>query len=103
MREHRIVEFEPFRLDYRDESLWRQGERLRITPKAFAVLRHLVESAGQLVTRDDLFEHVWLETSVSDDALTVCIRELRQFYKTEPGRLCISRPCAVAVIDLSPR
>ncbi len=81
MREHRIVEFEPFRLDYRDESLWRQGERLRITPKAFAVLWDLVESAGQLVTRDDLFEHVWLETSVSDDALTVCIRELRQILQ----------------------
>lgn len=83
MQERMIVEFASFCLDYQDESLWRRGERLRITPKAFAVLRHLVDHAGQLVTRDDLFERVWLDTHVSDDALTVCIRELRQILEDQ--------------------
>jgi DNA-binding winged helix-turn-helix (wHTH) protein len=72
------VEFEPYRLDLVDESLWRYSERLSLTPKAFAVLRHLVQHAGQLVSRDNLFETIWPDVYVSDDALTVCIRELRQ-------------------------
>ena len=78
MQERIRVEFESFCLDYLDESLWRQGERLRLTPKAFAILRHFVEHADELVTRDDLFDAVWPGTYVSDEALTVCIRELRQ-------------------------
>ena len=78
MQESEAIEFEPFRLDLLDESLWRQDERLSLTPKAFAVLRHLVDHAGRLVTRNNLFETVWPEAYVSDDVLTVCIRELRQ-------------------------
>lgn len=78
MRDNTVVEFEPFRLIPNDESLWRHDERLSLTPKAFAVLRQLVDHAGQLVTRDRLFEANWPGAYVSEDALSVCIRELRQ-------------------------
>jgi hypothetical protein len=37
-----------------------------------------VEHAGQLVTKEDLFQAIWPEVVVGDAALTVCIRELRQ-------------------------
>ena len=33
--------FEPFRLDLRDERLWRGHEAIPLSPKAFAVLRCL--------------------------------------------------------------
>ncbi len=32
MQESPMIEFEPFRLDLVDESLWRHGERLSLTP-----------------------------------------------------------------------
>ena len=52
-----MKEFPPFRLDTENQCLWRRGnnadgERVMLTPKAFAVLRHLVEHAGRLVTQD---------------------------------------------------
>ncbi len=78
MTDRATIEFEPYHLNLLDESLWRHGERLNLTRKAFAVLCYLVQNAGQLVTRDDLFEAAWPEVHVSDDALTVCIREIRQ-------------------------
>ena len=49
-----------------------------MTPRAFAVLRHLVEHAGRLVTKDELFTTVWGDTIVSEAALTSCIRDLRR-------------------------
>jgi len=54
-----MKEFPPFRLDIVNQCLWRHrtrgdDERILLTPKAFAVLRHLVEHAGQLVTHDEL-------------------------------------------------
>jgi len=73
-----LVEFAPFRLDLRDERLWRGHKVLALTPKAFAVLRLLAGQPGQLVTKDILMSTVWPETAISESNLTGCIWELRQ-------------------------
>jgi predicted ATPase/DNA-binding winged helix-turn-helix (wHTH) protein len=78
MQDARELVFEPFHLDVGTERLWRGDERLRLTAKAFAVLRYLVAHAGQLVTKAELIEAVWALPYVSDAALTVCIGEIRR-------------------------
>jgi hypothetical protein len=47
-------------------------------PKAFAVLVYLVAHAGQLVTKEVLFDAVWPGTAVSDTILKACIYQIRQ-------------------------
>ena len=44
--------FHSFRLDSVNQCLWRGEHRVPITPRAFDVLRYLVEHAGRLVTQD---------------------------------------------------
>ncbi|MBM3226839.1 MAG: hypothetical protein FJZ47_23995 [Candidatus Tectomicrobia bacterium] len=61
--------FAPFHLDLEDERLWCGTEVIHLTTKAFTVLRHLVEHAGQLVTKEDLFAAGWEGMYVSDAAL----------------------------------
>jgi len=78
MQEERAVCFGPFRFERTNEQVWRGSKACKLTGKAFAVLRYLVEHPGQLVTKEDLFQAVWPEVVVSDAALTVCIREIRQ-------------------------
>ena len=51
---------------------------MRLTPKALALLQTLVIRSGQVVTKDELFQAVWPDTVVSDDALTSCMQELRR-------------------------
>jgi DNA-binding winged helix-turn-helix (wHTH) protein len=75
MPEPRLFIFEPFRLDVRNAQLWRGSEVIRLTGKALAVLCHLVERSGQLVTKDELFAAVWPGVVVSDSALVACIGE----------------------------
>jgi len=41
---------------------------VRLTAKAFAVLRHLVAHVGQLVTKDDLFAAVWASARFASSA-----------------------------------
>src|SRR5262245_5200753 len=72
------VQFGPFRLDAENACIWRGSEALHLTPKAFAVLRALLARPGRLVTKDELWQSVWPGIAVSDAALTVCIREIRQ-------------------------
>src|SRR5580765_761293 len=57
---------------------WRGAERLDLAPKAFAVLRHLVEHPQRLLTKDDLLAAAWGDTVVSEASLTSCIRDLRR-------------------------
>jgi DNA-binding winged helix-turn-helix (wHTH) protein/predicted ATPase len=72
------VTFGPFWLDGLNGCLWRDGQREKLTLKAWAVLNFLVERAGQVVTKDEVFQVVWPDVVVGEAVLTVCIRELRQ-------------------------
>jgi DNA-binding winged helix-turn-helix (wHTH) protein len=78
MPEPQCLVFGPFRLDRRDERLWRGPEAISLPPKTFAVLCCLVTQAGQLVTKEALLEAVWPETAVSEAVVTVAMRTLRQ-------------------------
>ncbi len=88
--------FHSFRLDTNDECLWREGQRLALTRKAFAVLNYMVEQAGHLVTKEELMEAVWPETYVQEEILKTYVRKLRQtlgdnaqhplFIETQQGR-----------------
>src|SRR5579872_308821 len=70
--------FGPFRLDTADECLWRQGTRIALPPKQFAVLRYLVEHPGRLVSHDELLDAVWPETYVQPQVLRTYVLELRK-------------------------
>ncbi len=69
--------FGPFRFDARSGQLWRDGREVRLTPRAAAVLQTLAQRAGDVVSKQDLFDRVWNGIAVTDDALTSCIQELR--------------------------
>ena len=68
----------PFRLDQDNTCLWRGDERLGLRPKTYDVLVYLVEHAGALVTKDELFAAVWPDSVVSESTLTASISELRK-------------------------
>jgi TolB-like protein/DNA-binding winged helix-turn-helix (wHTH) protein/lipoprotein NlpI len=96
-----VKAFPPFRLDIANQCLLRRkdtgnNERVRLTPKAFAVLSHLVEHAGKLVTQDELLNALWPDTFVQPEVLKSHILDVRhalgddakhpQFIETLPKR-----------------
>lgn len=82
-RERRII-FEPFCLDLDNECLWRGSQAIKLRPKAFAVLSHLICSPGDLVTKEELLNAVWPETFVGEAVLKVAIRQLREALGDDP-------------------
>ena len=70
--------FPPFRLDSKNEQLWRENEEVRLRRKTFAVLRHLAEHPGELVTKAALLDAIWPDVSVSDSMPAHSVRELRK-------------------------
>lgn len=73
-----VPRFGEFKLDLANECLWRAGERLRLTPRPFAVLRYLVEHPQRLVTHDELLEALWPDTYVQPQVLRTYVLELRK-------------------------
>jgi TolB-like protein/DNA-binding winged helix-turn-helix (wHTH) protein/Flp pilus assembly protein TadD len=74
----RFYEFGPFRLDLNRHRLLRDGEVVRLSPKAIQTLTLLVQNPGKLLEREALMQAVWPDVTVEDANLTVAISQLRK-------------------------
>jgi len=81
------LQFGSFVLDLDRLSLRGPAGEAELRPKCFEVLRHLVNHAGRLVTKDALMGAVWPDVTVTDDSLTRCISEVRRALGDEGQKL----------------
>jgi len=79
-----VKQFGPFTLDTVNERLWQAGEEIPLPPKPFAVLRHLVENPGRLVSHDELLDALWPETYVQPQVLRTYMLDLRKVLDDDP-------------------
>ena len=86
MQAEQQIRFGSYQLALQTGQLWRGKQEVRLTGKASALLRSLVERAGRVVTKEELFREVWPDTVVSDAALTSCIQELRRVLHDQAKR-----------------
>jgi DNA-binding winged helix-turn-helix (wHTH) protein len=70
--------FQPFRLDTVNHCLWRGDQRVALTPKAFDVLRYLVEHSDRLVTQDEILEALWPGTYVNLEVVKKYVLGIRK-------------------------
>jgi TolB-like protein/DNA-binding winged helix-turn-helix (wHTH) protein len=73
-----MFQFEGYTLDVARSSLRTADRDVQLRPKAFEVLRYLVENADRLVAKDELIRAIWPNVIVTDEALTHCVSEARQ-------------------------
>jgi len=83
-------------LDVKNRVLRLEGEPVALNAKYLDVLICLVAEAGEVVSKETLFERVWSDVFVTDGALTQCIKDIRKtlgdsaqsprFIKTLPKR-----------------
>jgi DNA-binding winged helix-turn-helix (wHTH) protein len=90
------VGFGPFRLDFRQRELSRDGKPVRLGGRALDILCALAAAKGDVVTKDALMTAVWSGQIVEENAIQVQISALRKaldedksgadFIVTVPGR-----------------
>ena len=78
--EHRscIFRFADVEVDERNFSVAKAGDVLPLEPKVFKVLQFLVHHPDRVVTKDELLDAVWSDTSVSESSLTRSVATLRR-------------------------
>ena len=78
--EKRILRFGLFELDLRSRELYKQGHKIHLQEQPFQVLAALLESPGELVSREELRRRIWLADTFVDFevGLNAAVKRLRQ-------------------------
>jgi DNA-binding winged helix-turn-helix (wHTH) protein/TolB-like protein/lipopolysaccharide biosynthesis regulator YciM len=78
MQGKRFWEFGAFRLDVGKMRLIRDGQIIQLPPKAVGVLHLLLQRAGQVTEKEELFTTVWPGITVEESNLTQTVYLLRK-------------------------
>ncbi len=73
-----IYQFEHFEVNIEQFQIKENGELKAVEPKVFDVIAYLLINRDRIVTRDELFVHVWNNRDVSDTALSNHIKSARR-------------------------
>ena len=84
-RDTHFYEFGDFRLDSVERFLYRNGEPVKLSPKAFDLLFVLVRNNGQIIEKNELMRQVWADAFVEEANLTVHIAALRKILGSGTG------------------
>jgi TolB-like protein len=88
-----VYRFDRFTLDLvRGALLAAGGTEVALRPKAFTLLRRLVENAGRLIERDEIMAAVWPGVIVTDDSVTQAVKEIRRALGDGEQRLLRTVP-----------
>lgn len=74
-----VLQFGVYEIDLKSRELRKSGLRKRLQPQPFKVLALLASRAGEVVTREELQEHVWDDDTHVDfeHGLNYCVRQVR--------------------------
>jgi len=88
-RSANVVRFDAFEVDLRAKELYKGGRKIKLQTQPFHVLAMLLETPGEIVTREEMQKRLWpADTFVDfDHSLNTAIKKLRQALgddKTKP-------------------
>lgn len=72
------VRFDSFELDASRRLLFRDGRAVHLQPKAFDLLKLLVDAAPRVVAKSELHERLWPNAVVTDSMLVYLVKEIRR-------------------------
>jgi two-component system alkaline phosphatase synthesis response regulator PhoP len=79
-------EFRDISVDFSTARITKKGESIPLSERECRLLQHLIESRGEVVTRDELLEEVWgYEAAPMTRTVDVHISWLRQKLEDDPA------------------
>ena len=63
------------------------GAEVALRPKSLDLLLALARNPGRIISRDELFDAVWPDVTVTEDSIAQCVREVRRAIGDPEGRI----------------
>lgn len=73
------------RIDFQAKQVFVDEIPVKLTALEFKLLAYLVQNAGRVISKQELFEKVWGDKFTGDGTLNVHIRKIREAVEQEPG------------------
>jgi len=86
----RAVSFGKMEIDFDSHEIRIRGKAVNLTPKEFEILRHLIESRGKVLSREELLEAIWgynRATNLDTRTVDQHVARLRRKLEPENGRI----------------
>ena len=64
-----------------------QGAEVQLRPKSLDLLLTLARNSGRIMSRDELFDAVWPDVTVTEDSIAQCVRDVRRAIGDREGRV----------------
>src|SRR3979411_617137 len=75
---HRKLRFGPFELSIGERVLRRDGQVLPLGDRALDILTYLADRPGEVITKQELMDHVWADLTVEEGSLRVHVAAIRK-------------------------
>ncbi len=72
-------------VDFAARQVLVDGTPVKLTSLEFKLLAYLIQNAGRMVSKQELFDKVWEDKFTGDGTLNVHIRKIREAIEEEPG------------------
>ncbi len=72
-------------VDFAARQVLVDGTPVKLTSLEFKLLAYLIQNAGRVISKQELFEKVWEDKFTGDGTLNVHIRKIREAIEEEPG------------------
>lgn len=87
--------FGPFLFDSQTRELIHEAERIHLTAKAMRLLELLLSRRPEVVSRQQLYDHLWPDVAVSEANLKNLVAEIRRALGEAGGVAGSSAPCII--------
>jgi TolB-like protein len=64
-----------------------KGAEVALRPKSLDLLLELARNRGRILSRDEIFNAVWPDVTVTEDSIAQCVREVRRAIGDSEGRI----------------
>lgn len=72
-------------VDFNTRQVLVDGTPVKLTSLEFKLLAYLIQNAGRMIPKQELFEKIWEDKFTGDGTLNVHIRKIREAIEREPG------------------
>lgn len=72
-------------VDFNARQVFIDREPVKLTSLEFKLLTYLVQNAGRVITKQEIFEKVWEDKFTGDSTLNVHIRKIREAIERAPS------------------
>jgi len=74
----RIINISDLKIDLDAGTIYKNGDVIKISPKAWELLCFLIKHRGKIVSKERILNYVWADNPVGDEIIRTYIKELRK-------------------------